>query len=69
MKIFRFNIEFSNNREIYCVLPIIRKEHELMSDPGFAVQDLCAIKGIYLNRPKQKDCDQFLENEVQKTLI
>ena len=48
------------------VLSFVREEHELMSDRGFAVQDLCSLKGIYLNRPKQKDCDQFSENEVQK---
>ena len=48
------------------ILSFVRKDHELMSDRGFAVQELCSVKGIYLNRPKQKDCDQFTENEVQK---
>ena len=32
----------------------IQPEHELMTDRGFAIQDLRALKGIYLNRPAQK---------------
>ena len=30
------------------------KEHKIMSDHGFLIQDYCAIKGVSLNRPKQK---------------
>lgn len=29
-------------------------------------QELCAIKSIYLNRPKQKDCNLFSETEKQR---
>ena len=36
------------------VLKFVECEHELMSDRGFAVQDYCAVKGVYLNRPAQK---------------
>ena len=35
-----------------------------MADRGFAIQDLCALKGIYLNRPAQKLSDQFTQAEV-----
>ena len=42
----------------------IQPEHELMADRGFAIQDLCALKGIYLNRPAQKLSDQFTQAEV-----
>ena len=31
---------------------------------GFAVQDLCALKGVHLNRPAQKMSDQFKQAEV-----
>ena len=40
-------------------LNFVQEEHESMSDRGFSIQELCAIKGIALNRPKQKDSDQF----------
>ena len=36
------------------VVQWIQPEHELMADRGFAIQDLCALKGIYLNRPAHK---------------
>ena len=48
------------------ILKFVEEEHELMSDRGFAVQELCSIKGIFLNRPKQKDTDQFSEHEVHR---
>ena len=35
-----------------------------MGDRGFAIQDLCVLKGIYLNRPAQKLSDQFTQAEV-----
>ena len=35
-----------------------------MSDRGFSIQELCALCGITLNRPKQKDNDQFSEIDV-----
>ena len=48
------------------VLQFVEEEHEIMSDRGFAIQDMCAIKVVFLNRPKQKDGDQFSHNEVQR---
>lgn len=41
------------------VLNLIEPEHEVMADKGFAIQDYCSIKGVYLNRPAQKSADQF----------
>ena len=47
-------------------LQLVEEGHEVMSDRGFAIQDICAVKGVFLNRPKQKDQDQFTEAEVKK---
>ena len=49
------------------VVQWIQPEHELMVDRGFAIQDLCALKGIYLNRPAHKLSDQFTQAEVAST--
>ena len=46
------------------VVQWIQPEHELMADRGFAIQDLCSLKGIYLNHPAQKLSDQFTQAEV-----
>ena len=35
-----------------------------MADRGFAIQGLCALKGVHLNRPVQKISDQFTQAEV-----
>ena len=43
---------------------LVEPNHEIMSDKGFAIQELCAGRGITLNRPKQKDGDQFEEINV-----
>ena len=39
------------------ILGFVAEDHEVMSDRGFSIQDLCAIKGVTLNRPKQKDAE------------
>jgi len=35
-----------------------------MADRGFAIQDLCALKVMYLNRPAQELPDQFSQPEA-----
>ncbi|XP_066935149.1 uncharacterized protein [Clytia hemisphaerica] len=47
------------------ILQFVEEGHEVMSDKGFAIQDLCSIKGIYLNRPKQKENDQFEQSDIK----
>ena len=47
-----------------CVLEWIQPEHELMTDRGFSVEDYCSVKGVYLNRPAQKDSDRFSQSDV-----
>jgi len=48
------------------ILNLVADEHEVMSDKGFSIQDLCVDRGISLNRPKQKHSSQFTEPEVQE---
>jgi len=43
---------------------LVEEEHEIMSDRGFSIQEMCALRGIPLNRPKQKENDQFAEIDV-----
>ena len=46
------------------VVYFVESEHEIMSDCGFSIQELCAVRGITLNRPKQKENDQFAERDI-----
>ena len=46
------------------VLESIQPAHELKASRGFLVQDCCSVKGVYLNRPAQKDSDQFSQSDV-----
>ena len=46
------------------VLDWILPEHELIADRGFSVQEHCAVKGVFLNRPAQKNTDQFCNSDV-----
>eukprot|EP00794_Sanderia_malayensis_P008326 gene8326-9219_t len=63
-EIYPGSISDSEITEKAGALNFVEEEHEIMSDRGFSIQDLCAIKGVALNRPKQKDCDQFLQKDV-----
>lgn len=63
--IYPGSISDSDITEKTGVLQFVNEEHEIMTDRGFAIQDLCAIKGVLLNRPKQKDSSQFSQREVQ----
>ncbi|XP_065662444.1 uncharacterized protein LOC105847821 isoform X2 [Hydra vulgaris] len=44
----------------------VERDHEIMSDRGFFIQEFCTMKGITLNRPKQKDSDQFSQVDVTR---
>ena len=35
-----------------------------MSDRGFSIQEICASRSITLNKPKQKENNQFMEADV-----
>ena len=35
-----------------------------MSDCGFSIQEICASRSITLNKPKQKENNQFMEADV-----
>ena len=48
------------------VLSWLTPKHELMADRGFAVQDCCSIKGVYLNQPAPKNLDKFSHGDVSK---
>ena len=43
---------------------LVEQEHEIVSDRAFSIQQLCASRGITLNRPKQKENDQFMEVDI-----
>ena len=43
---------------------LVEQEHEIISDRGFSIQELCASQGITLSRSKQKENDQFIEVDV-----
>ena len=60
--IYPGSISDNSTTENSGVVQWIQPEHELMADRGFAVQDLGALKGIYLNRPvySGRGCIQFL---------
>ena len=64
--VYPVSISDSDITEKAGILNLIEEKHELMSDRGFAVQELYSIKGIFLNRPKQKDEDQFSQQEVHR---
>ena len=42
----------------------VESEHEIMSEHGFSIQELSAVRGMTLNRPKQKENDQFAERDI-----
>ena len=50
------------------ILDFVTEDHEVMSDKGFSIQDICAIKGVSLNRPKQKDSESggFPQQEIHR---
>ena len=39
-------------------------EHEVMSNVGFLIKERCAVRVITLNRPQQRENDQFAERDV-----
>lgn len=62
--IYPGSISDSDITEKTDAIRFVEEEHEIMSDRGFSIQEHCALKGITLNRPKHKNCDQFSEKDV-----
>ena len=62
--IFPGSISDSKITEECGAVYFVEQEHEIMSDRGFSIQELCASRGITLNRPKQKENDPFMEVNV-----
>ena len=61
--IYPGSISDNNITEKSGVIHWIQSEHELMADRGFAIQDLCALKGVHLDHPAQKMSHQFTQAE------
>ena len=55
--IFSGSISDSKITEECGAVYLVEQEHEIMSDRSFSIQELCARRGITLNRPKQKQND------------
>ena len=62
--IFPGSISASKINEECGAVYLVEQEHEIMSDRRFSIQELCASRGITLNKPKQKENDQFMEVDV-----
>ena len=62
--IYPGSISDSEITEKSSTLDFVEKDHEIMSDRGFSIQEYCALKGVTLNRPKRKEHDQFPESDV-----
>ena len=62
--IFIGSISDSKITEECGAVHLVEREHKIMSDHGFSIQELCASWGIILNRPKQKENDEFMEVDV-----
>ena len=54
----------SNVKEKSGAINWFEEEHEFILDEVFATQDFCSFKGVYLNKPCQKNIPQSSEAEV-----
>lgn len=64
-EIYPDSISDSSITEKSAVIEWVEEEHEIMSGKEFVIQDLCRIKGVYLNRLSQKNNQQFSEAEIE----
>ena len=62
--LFPWSISVSKITEGCGEVYLVEREHEIMSDRDFSIQQLCASRGITLDRPKQKESHQFMEVDV-----
>ena len=62
--IFPGSVSDSKTTEECGAVFLVERKHEIMSDRGFSIQELCGSRNITLNRPKQKENDQFMEVDV-----
>ena len=62
--IYPGSISDSAISENYGGIEFVEEQHEIMSDTVFYIRELCAIKGITLNRPQHKNSEQLQEKDV-----
>ena len=58
------SISDSEITELSSATDFIQEGHEFMTDKGFCIQEYCASKGIFHNRPAMKFNDQFEQVDI-----
>ena len=62
--IYPRSISDSKHAEECGAVYFVKNKHEIMSNRGFLIKELCIVRGISLNRPKQKENNQFAEKDI-----
>ena len=62
--IYAASISDSEITEMLGVINYVEQRHEIMSDRGFSIQELCTVKGITLNWPKHEENEQFDQSDL-----
>ena len=67
--IYPGSVSDSKPSEEFHAVYFVESEHQVMSECGFSIQDLCVVRGITLNRPKEKRNDEFAERDVTTNFV